>query len=186
MLVFEQESLIQEINGLCDKHGRKRPALLPILQDYQASHGWVADFAMQEIARQLDIHPVEVYSVVSFYSFFSSEEKGHFTLRLCRTISCDMLGKDRVARQLEQELGIEFGETTPDGHFSLEWTNCMGMCDMGPALLVNNQVFTHVTPTRIHEILEICRRIWGLYPESDDLAVMKLAGAMEIPAQKEA
>jgi NADH:ubiquinone oxidoreductase subunit E len=186
MLVFEQESLIREIGELCDKLGRKRASLLAILHAYQGTHACIPDFAMQEIAHQLDIHPVEVYSVVSFYSFFSTEEKGHFILRLCRTISCDMLNKDQVARQLEQELGISFGETTPDGHFTLEWTNCIGMCDMGPAMMVNNQIFTKVTPTRVHEILEICRRIWGLYPENDDLAVMKLAGAMAVKADKEA
>ena len=57
-----------------------------------------------------------------------------------------MQGKDRVARQLENDLGIRFGETTPDGKFTLDWANCLGMCDQGPALLVNDQVFTRVTP----------------------------------------
>ena len=61
-------------------------------------------------------------------------------IRLCRTITCDMAGKEHVARQLENDLGIDFGETTPDGKFSLGWANCLGMCDQGPALLVNDDL----------------------------------------------
>ena len=87
---------------------------------------------------------MEVYSVVTFYAFLKAEKLGKFVIRLCRTISCDMQDKDKVARQLENELGIRFGQTTPDGKFTLEWANCLGMCDQGPALLVNDQVFTHV------------------------------------------
>jgi len=104
-----------------------------------------------------------VYGVVSFYSFLDHRPKGKFVIRLCRTLSCDMQGKDRVARQLENDLGIRFGETTPDGKFTLEWANCIGMCDQGPALLVNEQVFTRVTPEKVHDILEGCRRTFGVY-----------------------
>ncbi len=66
--------------------------------------------------------------------------------------------RTRVARQLENDLGISFGETTPDGKFTLEWANCIGMCDQGPALLVNDKVYTRVTPDKVHEILEECRQ----------------------------
>ena len=125
----------------------------------------ISEYAMQVMADLLDIHPVEVYSVVSFYSFLDHAPKGRFIIRLCRTISCDMAGKDAVARQLENDLGIDFGETTPDGKFTLEWANCIGMCDQGPALLVNDQVFARVTPEKVHEILEECRRTFGVYAQ---------------------
>jgi [NiFe] hydrogenase diaphorase moiety large subunit len=72
-----------------------------------------------------------------------------------------MAGKDRIAQQLRNDLGIDFGQTTPDGQFSLEWTSCMGMCDQGPALLVNDQVFTRVTSDMVHDIVEACRRSFG-------------------------
>ena len=93
---------------------------------------------MQVLADLLDLHPVEVYGVVSFYTFLNSEKKGRYVVRLCQTISCDMAGKDAVAAALREALGIEFGETTEDGVFSLEWANCLGMCDQGPAMLVND------------------------------------------------
>lgn len=183
MLVLEREGLGRRIDEICARHGRNRSALLPILQELQETQGWVSDFAMQEVARHLGIHPVEVYSVITFYAFLNSERKGRFVLRLCRTISCDMRDKDRVARQLEQELGISFGQSTADGRFTLEWTNCMGMCDQGPALMVNRQIFTQVTPEGVHDILEACRRIYGLYPERSEDDALVSAGAMQVAAQ---
>jgi NADH-quinone oxidoreductase E subunit len=163
MLVTENERLRQNITDWADELGRKRSSLMPLLQKVQKKYQSVSSFAMQIIADILDIHPVEVYSVISFYSFLNSNPKGRFIIRLCRTISCAMTGKDRVARQLENELGIKFGETTPDGKFSLEYTNCLGMCDQGPAMLVNDQVFTLVTPEKAHEIIEKCRGTFGVY-----------------------
>ncbi len=163
MLVTERERLRDEITALADQHGRQRSALIPILQEVQRRHLQVSDYAMQVVADLLDIHPVEVFSVVSFYSFLDERPKGRFIVRLCRTVSCDMAGKAAVARQLENDLGIGFGETTPDGRFTLEWANCIGMCDQGPALLVNERVHAKVTPERVHEILEACRRTFGIY-----------------------
>ena len=116
---------------------------------------------MQELAHLLDIHPVEVYSVVSFYSFLDEKPRGSFVIRLCRTVSCEMEGKDRVARQLENDLGVPFGETTSDGKFTLDWANCLGMCDQGPALLINDRIFTAVTPETVHGLIQACRRSFG-------------------------
>ena len=163
MLVTENERLKQNILEWGDELGRDRSVLIPILQRVQRKYHRISAFAMQIIADMLDIHPVEVYSVVSFYSFLNEKPNGRFVIRLCRTISCDMQEKDRVARQLENELDIRFGETTADGKFTLEWTNCLGMCDRGPAMLVNDQVFTHVTPEKVHEIIEKCRQTFGVF-----------------------
>jgi NADH:ubiquinone oxidoreductase subunit E len=138
MLVTERERLREELVALADRHGRRRSALLPILEEVQRRHFRISEYCMQVIADLLDIHPVEVHSVVSFYSFLGEEALGQYVIRLCRTITCDMAGKEHVARQLENDLGIQFGETTPDGKFSLRWANCLGMCDQGPALLVTS------------------------------------------------
>ncbi len=165
MLVTDRERMRDEITALADKLGRERGALIPILQAVQEKYQEISDYAMQVIADALDIHPVEVFSVVSFYGFLDTAPKGKFVLRLCRTISCDMANKDAVARQLENDLGVRFGETTPDGRFTLEWTNCLGMCDQGPALLVNDRVHGHVTPEKVHEILEACRRTFSVHAQ---------------------
>lgn len=161
MLVTEQQRLGEEIVAMADRHGRARSALLPVLQAVQEKYHHISDFAMQQVAAALDIHPVEVYSVVTFFAFLKAEKQGTFVIRLCRTISCDMQDKDRVAAQLENDLGIRFGQTTEDGKFTLEWANCIGMCDQGPALLVNDQVFSRVTVDKVQEIIEACRKSFG-------------------------
>ena len=161
MLATEREGLRREIARLAEKYEHKRDGLMPILQAVQENHRCISDFAMQEIARQLGLFPTEVYGVVSFYSFLSTEPRGRFVVRLCRTLSCDFAGKRAVARQLENELGIAFGETTRDGLFTLEYCNCLGMCDHGPALLVNNDVYTEVSPELVFSVIDRYRRMFG-------------------------
>jgi [NiFe] hydrogenase diaphorase moiety large subunit len=153
MLVLEKNALTEEIENLAIRFGQERDALLPILQELQIKHGYISDFAQQEVARILDIHPVEVYSVITFYSFLYTEPKGKYIIRLCRTISCDMAGTKSIAKTLERELGIKFGETTPDKKFSLEYINCMGMCDRGPAMLINENVHTKLSPRKVVDII---------------------------------
>lgn len=162
-LMTRQERLREELEQVALRFDNDRSALLPILQEVQKKHFHISDYAMQLIANQLDIHPVEVHSVVSFYSFLDFEPKGRFVIRLCRTLCCNMAGKDRVARQLENDLGIQFGETTADGKFTLDYANCIGMCDQGPALLVNKLVYTRVTPEMVDHIIESCRKVFGLH-----------------------
>jgi [NiFe] hydrogenase diaphorase moiety large subunit len=163
MLVSQQQQIQDEIRACVERHGRTRAALMPVLQEIQQRHSRVSDFAMQVIADELRIHPAEVYGVVSFYAFLHHEPRGRFQIRLCRTISCDLACKARVARQLENELGIGFGDTTEDGRFSLEWASCLGMCDQGPALLVNERIYTRVTPDQVHQIIEDCRKVFGAH-----------------------
>jgi len=153
MLVVEKNSLTAEIEAMVEKYGKTRASLLPILQDVQRKFKFVSEFAQQEIARLLDIHPVEVYSVISFYSFLHSKPMGRNIVRLCQTITCDMMGKENVAKAIERELGISFGETSKDNKFTLEYANCLGMCDQGPAMLVNDKVYARLTPEKAVEIL---------------------------------
>jgi [NiFe] hydrogenase diaphorase moiety large subunit len=154
MLLTEQDFLTQEIEECIKKHGNSPSSLMPILQQIQSHHSYISKLAIQILADKLNIFPTDIYSFASFYSFFNFEPKGKYIIRLCKTISCDLAGKDKIANQLTTELGIKFGETTPDGLFSLEWANCIGMCDRGPALLVNQKIFTRVTPAMIPDILK--------------------------------
>jgi len=163
MFVTDQERLKEDIARWVERFGHDRSNLIPILQEIQKKHDQISDVAMQVVADHLGIHPVEVHGVVSFYSFLDERPKGLFVVRLCRTISCDMAGKQRIAQQLMNDLEIPFGHTTPDGKFTLEWANCIGMCDQGPALLVNDEVYTRVTPAMVHDIIDICRRTFGVH-----------------------
>ncbi|HMN49653.1 MAG TPA: NADH-quinone oxidoreductase subunit NuoE [Ignavibacteriaceae bacterium] len=153
MLVEEKNVLSEEIESYVLKYGKDRSSLLPVLQAIQRKHSYISDFAQQEVARFLDIHPVEVFSVISFYSFLHSKPTGRNIVRLCRTISCDMANKSKIVEAVERELGIKFGETTKDNRITLEFTNCLGMCDQGPAMIVNDRVYTKLDPEKAVNIL---------------------------------
>ncbi len=157
MPVTEQDQFRADITALVEKLGPGRSSLIPILADVKRRYHEIDSENMQTIADVLDIHPVEVHSVASFYAFLHGAPEGRFVIRLCGTLSCDFAGKDAVAAALKDELGVDFDETTDDGLFTLEWASCIGMCDQGPALLVNDQVHTRVTPQAVHEIVAACR-----------------------------
>ena len=154
MLLIEQNSLADEIATLVSNYGKDRSSLIPILQDIQKKYHYISEFAQQEIANQLDIHPVEVYSVISFYSFLSSKPQGKFLIRLCQTITCDLKGKENIANAIEREFGLRFGETSKDGKITLEYANCLGMCDMGPAMLINDEIYTKLNTEKAVEIIK--------------------------------
>src|SRR4030066_810014 len=153
MLIVEQNPLSEEIENHVKKYGNDRSALLMILHEIQKHHRHISEFAQQEVARLLNIHPVEVYSVISFFAFLNSNPKGRNLVRICQTISCDMKGKSALIKAIERELGIEIGGTTKDNKFTVEYANCLGFCVMGPALAINDQVFLQLTPEKAVELL---------------------------------
>lgn len=157
MLVMEKNSLTEKIEKLVEENGADRSALIPVLQGIQREYRYISEFAQQEVARLLDIHPVEVFSVISFYSFLNTKPKGRNIVRVCQTMVCDLKGKAALINAIERELGIKVGETTSDEKFTLEYANCIGMCDQGPAMAVNSDVYTKLTPEKAVNILNEVR-----------------------------
>jgi len=153
MLILEKNMLTEEIEKLAEQYGNSRASLMPILQAIQIKYNHISDHAQQEIARVLDIHPVEVYGVISFYAFLHADPRGRNIVRLCNTICCEHAGKDLVEKAIEREIGVKFGETTKDEKFTLEFTSCLGMCDQGPAMMINNEIYTKLDPEKACEIL---------------------------------
>ena len=146
------------VKGLADEHGRIRESLLPILQGIITEKRFISDDAMTEVARELDISAALVYGTATFYSFLDTKPRGKFVIRICRTITCDMKGKKQIINTLEDLLKIKVGETTKDKNFTLLETNCLGWCHKGPAMLINDDVFTELTEDKITEIIRDYRR----------------------------
>jgi NADH-quinone oxidoreductase subunit E len=136
------------VQSAVKKHGTKRESLLPILQDVCEKQRYLTKETMQEIAKSLDISSADVYGTASFYSFLETEERGENIIRICRTITCDMKGKKEIVKALEERLSIKVGDTTRDKKFSLLETNCLGWCHKGPAMLINDKVYTELTPEK--------------------------------------
>jgi len=146
-----------ELQPLLDKHGKSRSALKSILHDLQDKYRGLSNEYMQILADMLGMHAVEVQEVISFYSFYNTGKNGKYIIRMCKTMPCKMVGAKELALQFEKQLGIKFGETTPDGKFTLEWTNCIGMCDQGPAFLLNEIPYVRVKVQHVDRIIKECK-----------------------------
>lgn len=153
--------LVAAIDSLVARHGRDRGALLPILEDLHADRGQIDDLAIQVVADRLGAAPSEVQGVVTFYAFLAGGPRGRHVIRLCRTLSCAMAGARGVGEALEGELGVAFSQTTPDGAVTLEWTNCVGLCDTPPAALVDAAASGGLTPEIVREIVARLRADGG-------------------------
>ena len=145
--------IIELIKDLADKHGRERHSLLPILQGVVEQEKYLSEYSMIEIARELDIPATEVFGTATFYSFLEHKKMGTYIIRVCKTITCAMKGEKHILLTIEDMLKIKVGETSSDGKFSLLQTNCLGFCHKAPAMLINNEVYTDLTPEKIREIL---------------------------------
>ena len=141
----------------CGRYGNDAGRLMDILGEVQKSFGCVDDQSIDLIARALSIPRVDVESTVTFYAFYSKKPKGEIVIRLCDDIIDRMSGVMTVAEAFEQELGISFGETTPDGKITLEFTPCIGMCDQAPAALVNDEVVTYLSTDKVKSIVKTLR-----------------------------
>lgn len=146
----ELTDLIQQ---LVDVHGRTQKSLLPILQGIVHQEHYLSDYALTEVARELDLSAAQVYGTATFYSFLETQLRGKYVIRVCKTITCEMNGKNQIIKAIEDTLKIKIGETTPNRLFSLLQTNCLGWCHKGPAMLINDTVFTELTPEKVVDIL---------------------------------
>ncbi len=136
---------------ICDE---TRSGLLPVLQGIQDKKGYISDKDMQEVADRFDIHPVEVYSVITFYSFLTAKNKGKHTIRISNCMPNIMAGSKKIEKGFEKALKIRIGETTKDKKITLEETGCIGMCDMAPAALIDGELVGNITPKKIKEIVK--------------------------------
>jgi NADH-quinone oxidoreductase subunit E len=125
---------------------------LHAIQDYY--NNFVPPEAAEEVAKLLNIPVSRVYEVLSFYSMFSIKPRGKYVIRVCKSLPCHVTGGREVMEALKNKLGIEIGETTTDGMFTLETTSCLGLCGVAPVIMINDQSFGNLTPEKIDEIIE--------------------------------
>lgn len=147
----EQIAAIQET---CSRFRVVKGGFLPALHEVQNLCGnWLPMEALQLVAQGLDIPYPYLYGVLSFYTMFSTSPRGQFIIRMCESPPCHILGVDNLLEVLKAELGIEVGETTKDGLFTLEHTACLGVCEVSPVMQINEVVFGRLTPERIRDII---------------------------------
>jgi NADH:ubiquinone oxidoreductase subunit E len=128
--------------------------LLIALREAQKRFGYLPQEIMVEIAESLDVPLNDVYGVASFYSFLTIRPLGRNVIRICKSLPCYLQNSQLIIETLQKEIGIRPGETTPDGRFSFELTNCIGLCDRAPAMLINSDPHVELTPRKISQILQ--------------------------------
>ena len=136
---------------LVEKYSQKKGALIPLLQDIQAAYGYVPDDAVQVVARELSIFPVEIYGVLTFYTQFYLTPRGQHTIRVCQGTACHVMGAKGLFDYLLDKLKVEEGGTTEDGLFTVERVACLGCCGMAPAIMIDEDFYGRCTIQNIEE-----------------------------------
>ncbi len=131
----------------------KNGNLISILKEIQDNRIDLSKDVMLEVAKSVGVSFSEVYEIATFYSFISTEPLGKNVIRICKSIPCYLKSSDVVVATIEKELGIKPGEITDDKKFSFHLTNCIGACDMAPAMMINKKRYGNLTPEKVVEIL---------------------------------
>jgi len=128
--------------------------LIYILKDVQKAYGYLSEPILSEVARVTKLPLSEIYGVATFYSLFTTKPKGKHIVRCCNNAPCHVNNSKEVLQKIKEYLQLEMGETTPDGHFTLEFTSCLGLCAVAPVMMVDNDVYGNLTPEKAVAILK--------------------------------
>jgi len=128
--------------------------LLWRLKEAQGRFGYLSPDIMGELAQALSIPLSDVYGVATFYSFLSTKPLGRNVIRICKSLPCFLRNSELIIKSVGDKIGIRPGETTADGKFSFQLTNCIGACDIAPAMMINSDVYGDLTPNKIAQILQ--------------------------------
>lgn len=134
--------------------GKRQEDLLLRLEEAQNKLGYLPQEFMTELAELLEMSVSDVYGVATFYSFLATKPQGRNVIRICKSLPCFLKHAPTIMESVEKAIGIKPGGTTTDGKFSFTLTNCIGACDKAPAMLINNDVYGDLTPSKIVQILE--------------------------------
>lgn len=157
--MFSQD-IINRIKELSSRYpeGKQKSALIPVLHLIQETgNNSLTIEQMDEVAKQLNITPIEVYEVATFYTMFHLKPVGKYVLEVCQTGPCMLRGSDQIIDYIKQKLNIENGETTTDGMFTLKTAECLGACGYAPMMQLGKHYKEFLTPEKIDAILEDCR-----------------------------
>jgi NADH-quinone oxidoreductase subunit E/NADP-reducing hydrogenase subunit HndA len=147
------EAKINFIKDVCKSYGNKPGEVINVLHKVQGEYGYLPAEVQELVAKELGIPVSRVYGIVSFYSFFTMTPKGEYPISVCLGTACYVRGAEKVLDELKRQLGINVGEVTPDGKFSLTCLRCVGACGLAPVIEVGDKVYGRMTPDRVKDVL---------------------------------
>lgn len=156
---FSDKSL-KEVERIIARYplGKQKSAVIPVLHLAQREFGgWLSTEALDYVASLLNLLPIEVYEVATFYSMYNLKPAGKYTFEVCQTGPCMLNGSDNIIKYIYEKLGIKPGETTSDGMFTLKTVECLGACGYAPMMQLGKNYREHLTKEKIDAIIETCR-----------------------------
>ena len=149
-----RNEVIEGVKAICDEYAKEPSPLMMILSAVQKKYGYIPLEVQKVISEKTGIPVAEIYGVVTFYSFFSLNPKGKYVLGICLGTACYVKSSQQVIDKFSSVLGIEPGQTTEDGLFTIEAVRCIGACALAPAMSINGKVLPKVTPSQVGAIIE--------------------------------
>jgi NADH-quinone oxidoreductase subunit E len=153
-----RESLLRKFDEIIARYPLKRSAMAPLLLFAQDEVGYVSDEVIEEVARRVEVRPIEVVEVCSYYSMLRRQPVGRYHFQICTNISCMLRGGQELFEHCSRKLGIGHKQTTSDGRFSLEEVECLGACCGAPAAQVNYDYYENLTPEKLDALIEEFRK----------------------------
>ena len=154
------DTRLAEVKRLVGRYpeGKQKSAVIPVLHLAQEEFGgWLSPETMDYVAELLQLAPIEVYEVATFYSMFNLQPVGRYVFEVCQTGPCMLNGSDSIIAYIKERLGIGVGETTPDGLFTLKTVECLGACGYAPMMQLGKHYREHLTKEKVDAIIEECR-----------------------------
>lgn len=147
-------TVIAQVKSICDKYGNDPGELINILHEAQHLLGYLPEDVQRVIASKLNIPVSKVYGVVTFYTFFTMSPKGKHPISVCLGTACYVRGSEKLLEEFKRVLGIDVGETSPDGKFSLDCLRCVGACGLAPVVMIGEKVYGRLQPESVKKIIE--------------------------------
>ncbi|MDY6845638.1 MAG: NADH-quinone oxidoreductase subunit NuoE [Chloroflexota bacterium] len=151
--VKEGQDIRKIVRTLVQNHGDEKAELIPILQEINREMGYISDEAIKELGERMNLPSSHIYSVATFYRMLSTEPRGRHVIQFCESAPCHVAGGRLVWQRLLRELGLEKGETRQDNKWTLLTTSCLGLCGVGPVMIIDNDIYGNVTPEQVPGIL---------------------------------
>ena len=148
-----RDEIVKQADLTIAKYPEKRSATLMLLHLILEEKGHISNDAMEWVASKLDIKPIQVYEVVTFYPMFRQQPVGKKHVKVCRTLSCALKGGYATCKNLQEKLGCGLGKTTEDGEYSIEFVECIASCHTAPVVQVNDKLYHNIDPNKVEEFV---------------------------------
>ena len=149
-----QPSTLQRIETALTRYAQKRSALLPLLHLIQEDQGYISKAAMEWIAQKLDLAPIQVLETLTFYPMFRQHPIGKTHIKVCRTLSCHLLGADKTCQAFQDAFNTRLNEISPDSAVTIEYVECLANCDKAPTVMIDETLHNNITPEKAQKLAE--------------------------------